>query len=200
MEDLVLLRKAWNTVLELAQDREFVVSPTYHELSDADFRHLVAEDKLSIFAEQPDKHRAFFCTFMLMPKVKPSQIKQLVDEIRSVSEYTNSQLEILMIVRLRPNNTVMKIEKEKNIQIMWIKQLQFNLTKHVLVPQHFKCSDEEADELMSKFGLIHRNQFPTLLKDDPVSRYYNFKSGDIIKIQNTSSPTNPNYLFYRVVK
>jgi len=201
MEELQFLRNAWNTSIEMISARDYIVDNTYNLINDADFKHLVSEKKLDIFAENNDKTKAILVKFIIIPKIKPSSIKGIIDEIRENSEYTN--MELILILKTKPNNTVLKIEKEKNInnvQIMWCKQLQYNITKHTLVPKHTICSLEEEDIIMKKYSLVNKMQLPLLLRDDPVSRYYNYKLGDVIKITNTSSSINPNYEFYRCVK
>lgn len=64
------------------------------------------------------------------------------------------------------------------MEIFTLSELQYNITKHRLVPQHIKLPDDEAKEFKKKYGV----KFPTILKTDPVSRFYNFQRGDIIKI------------------
>ena len=65
---------------------------------------------------------------------------------------------------------------------MWCKQLQFNVTKHILVPNHIKLDENEENFIIKKYNLKSKFQLPIILKNDPISRYYNYQSGDIIKI------------------
>ena len=73
-------------------------------------------------------------------------------------------------------------------------ELLYNITKHYLVPKHellYRANSAEANELKKKFN----NKFPILLKSDPVSRFYGFNKGDIIKITRKN-----NHIIYRIVK
>ena len=63
---------------------------------------------------------------------------------------------------------------------MWCKKLQFNITKHELVPKHTKLSDQESKEIFERYSIKNPYQLPLLLKDDVVSKYYNFKPGNIL--------------------
>ena len=47
---------------------------------------------------------------------------------------------------------------------------------------------------------IAKQILPIILKDDVISQYYNYQQGDIIKITNTASSLNKEYIFYRCVK
>jgi len=77
------------------------------------------------------------------------------------------------------------------IELFCQDELQFNITKHRLVPPHIKLTDEEGKQFKKKYGLKH----PVILTSDPVARFYNFKRGDIIKIVRPGG-----YITYRIVK
>lgn len=65
-----------------------------------------------------------------------------------------------------------------NVELFDVDDLQFNITKHRLVPKHIRLEKEEAKEFKSKYG----TDIPVLLRIDPVCRFYDFSKGDIIKI------------------
>lgn len=65
-----------------------------------------------------------------------------------------------------------------DIELFIEEELKYNITKHYLVPKHILLPDSEKRKLKEKFG----KKMPVLLKSDPVSRFYNYKKGDIIKI------------------
>jgi len=77
------------------------------------------------------------------------------------------------------------------IELFLSNELQYNITKHVLVPKHVKLTSEAA----SKFKQKHGTNFPVLLSTDVVSRFYGFEKGNVIEI------TRPNgFISYRIVK
>ena len=77
-------------------------------------------------------------------------------------------------------------------------ELQYNITEHRLVPKHIKLSEEEAKIFKKEFGI----KFSTILKTDPVCRFYNFQRGDVIKIirKDYTSSNNIPYITHRIVK
>jgi DNA-directed RNA polymerase subunit H (RpoH/RPB5) len=200
IDEVHFIRNAWNTCLEMITDRGFNVDNNFYEVSDADFKYMISEKKIDIYSKNPD-NKAIYIKFFLNNKIKPSSIKAVIDEIKQECEH--SKLDLVIVLKQKPNNTFLKIEKDKsfnNIQLMYLKQLQFNITKHSLVPTHTKCSEEEVNDVMKRFGITSKTQLPVILRDDPVARYYNYKSGDVIRITNTNRPMNSNYIFYRHVK
>ena len=66
------------------------------------------------------------------------------------------------------------------------------IIEHDLVPLHVKVTKHEADTLKKKFG---QGKMMSLLSGFPISRYYEFKPGDVIKIIRKSGIT-----VYREVK
>lgn len=83
--------------------------------------------------------------------------------------------------------SVKKVLQKMNItiEIFQKKELIYNITKHDLVPKHEKI-DSKDDDLA---------KYPTIKKTDPVSRFYHFQVGDLIKITRKDGS-----LYYRVVR
>ena len=80
------------------------------------------------------------------------------------------------------------------IELFTQEELQYNITKHRLVPKHIKLSSDEAKEFKKTYGLKH----PAMILTDPVSRFYDFKRGDVIKIVRMSG--EDEFVTYRIVK
>ena len=80
------------------------------------------------------------------------------------------------------------------IELFTQEELQYNITKHRLVPKHIRLSLEDAKNFKQLYGLKH----PAILRTDPVSRFYDFQRGDVIKIIRTSG--GDEFLTYRIVK
>ena len=80
---------------------------------------------------------------------------------------------------------------EMEIELFTESELLFNITKHILVPTHEKLSEFENKIFKKKFGV----KFPIILTTDPVSRFFNFKKGDIIRVTRKN-----NYVSYLVVR
>jgi len=95
------------------------------------------------------------------------------------------------------NNTITPIAKKAilnivdyDIELFNVNELYFNITKHRLVPQHVKLSEEESIEFKNMYGI----KIPSILKTDPVSKFLGFQRGDIIKIIRKDD------ISYRIVK
>ena len=77
------------------------------------------------------------------------------------------------------------------IEVFQAEDLQYNITKHALVPAHIKIPKDEQKKFRELYGV----NIPILLRTDPVSKFYNFEKGEIVKIVRRNG-----YISYRVVR
>lgn len=82
--------------------------------------------------------------------------------------------------------------KEMIIELFEQDEMQYNLTKHELVPRHEKVAMNKANSEQFKKKIT--DKFPIILKTDAVSRFYGFVKGDIIKVTRKDG-----YVTYRRV-
>lgn len=68
-----------------------------------------------------------------------------------------------------------------DIQLFYESELQYDISESVFVPAHKRCTDEETNNFFSQTGASTLS-VPILLKNDKVSRYYGFRTGELIKI------------------
>ena len=73
-----------------------------------------------------------------------------------------------------------------------------DLTNHILVPKHILLSEQEKEEVIKKYGINKLNQFPKILKTDPIIKILGAKEGDLIKIIRRDN-SGKESIYYRVV-
>jgi DNA-directed RNA polymerase I, II, and III subunit RPABC1 len=77
-----------------------------------------------------------------------------------------------------------------NIEFFSHKELMVDITQHILVPKHSLITGEDADYIRKRYVM----DIPLLLKTDPISKFYGFEKGDIIKVERKGGS-----IAYRVV-
>jgi DNA-directed RNA polymerase I, II, and III subunit RPABC1 len=82
-------------------------------------------------------------------------------------------------------------------EIFTEKDLMINLIDHVSVPKHIPLTKEESEQIVIEYN-AKKKSFPKMFDSEPVSRYYNMKSGDICRIIR-SSETSCLVPYYRQV-
>jgi DNA-directed RNA polymerase subunit H (RpoH/RPB5) len=130
--------------------------------------------------------------YYLSPKYKWSELKKYFQEVDQEALY-------ILVVNDKVSQSNMKTLNELNLnmQIFDLKELQFNITKHVLVPRHEIVKDQdEIKDVLESYALKSKYQLPVIMKTDPMSRYLGLKNGDIVKITR-NSPTSGEYVIYR---
>lgn len=72
-----------------------------------------------------------------------------------------------------------------------------SIMNHLIVPIHEIVQEEEAEEILKKFG-GKKEKFPQILLSDPVIEELGAKKGDLIRITR-ESPTAGKAVYYRMV-
>jgi len=109
------------------------------------------------------------------------------------------QNQIIIVVREPPQSSQLKAVasfKKTQVQFFTLKELQFNISKHHLVPKHSIVQEADVPGLLADFMVKSKSQFPHILKTDPMARYLNAMPGDLVKIVRPS-PSAGEYVSYR---
>lgn len=125
-------------------------------------------------------------------KFKWTEVKKNFEDEEKYSNY-------ILVVQENITQNNMKAINALNlpIEIHLLNRLQFNITKHHLVPKHELIRDKRViDDVIEKYKLKNKYQLPIILKTDPIAKYYGMKNGDLVKITR-SSETAGEYIMYR---
>ena len=147
--------------------------------------------------------------FALTKKLRKSIIDELKMSDTSIDVFTQKYNNTKNIILIFNNETISmpllsqlnKYDKmfQKNggiLQFFQLKQLMFNPTKHVFVPEHIKLTDEEAAEVMQKYMIKSKLQMPVILHNDIIAKWLGLKQGDIVKIKRHNENSGVSY-YYR---
>ena len=109
MDEISFIRNAWNTCLELAEDRKYIINENYYKLNNKKFKHLLNENKLDIIcSKKDDKNKKIYIKFLLNHKIKPSYIKEVIGEIKEKIDIAS--IELILVLKSKPNNTILKLQ------------------------------------------------------------------------------------------
>lgn len=172
-----------NTISEMMYDRGF------HKMELVDDTYIVAEN------DQNKRTIVYFASTQRVSIKKMKHIKEIIENDEfgfccliivckgSVTSFAKQ------FITTDVNNLLVQIFTEK--------ELMFNITKHSLVPKHDLLNSVEKRNVIDlyKTNLKH---FPNILSGDPVSKYYAYVPGNLIKITR-NSPNVGTFVTYRVV-
>ncbi len=84
---------------------------------------------------------------------------------------------------------------KKTIEIFFLKEVQYNVTKHHMVPKHEVIKNDKHAEILQTYGLQSKTQLPLLLTSDPVVRFIGGREGDIIKVTRMPQHVGEHILY-----
>ena len=99
----------------------------------------------------------------------------MIDDLFTVEEVLTKKDTLMIVVKDEVNetltNTVKHIWESEKIFIILqpLKRLQFNILDHTLVPPHRILSESEKTNIKKRYNIINDNQFPDILRFDPVA-------------------------------
>lgn len=198
MNSSIFVQNSLKTIFEMLIDRKIFTEDFKYKYNG--FIELLENNNKNYYVIELEND---ICVLYLMnEKFKLSDFKKITPEI-------GKKYNLLFIVlkeNLTENNknsmhTVLE-EIAYEYQIFNIKELQTNITKHILQPKFEIIKDsEEIKSVYQKYGLIIEDKlkqsFPFILKIDPISKYYGLKPGNLLKIIKNSE-TSGEYISYRV--
>ena len=190
---------SWKTCLEMISERGFILDKKYSTLDKTQLNQIVKSDVLHIIANKPNGE-ILYLEYLLNNKKKSNYVEYLQENYKIDS--INNKTQVVFVTKFKPNSTMLRIQSHKDIsiQVFWYKELLMNPSKHVLVPKHTKLPEDEHIEILRQYNLVSKSQMPVLLYTDVIARYYNFRHGDIIKIQGSLLNINEKMYRYRCVK
>lgn len=170
-------QKAFDTCLEMIQQRGYKILDT---------------DEDRILAMKPNKTQ--MCVFITTAcKFNVESIQEFISMMHKMSIKHS-----IIVYRETATHVAKKIieeSKDMDIELFHVDDLQYNITKHYLVPEHtiaFRKGTTGYNDFKKKFNA---DKFPTLLSSDPVARFYHYSKGDIIRVKRVDG-----YITYRIVK
>ena len=137
-----------------------------------------------------NKEGHFICVFDTI--VKKFGIEKVTEYIRILNEMNINHCITIYSIGVTPSASKVLLELTGvTFELFNQKELQFNITKHFLVPTHIKLDKKDAENFKKEYG----TKFATIFTSDAIARFYNYKAGDIIQINRNDSSVG-----YRVVK
>jgi DNA-directed RNA polymerase subunit H (RpoH/RPB5) len=146
--------------------------------------------------------KIYIC-YYLTKTIRPQNIQEMIDDLFILEEVLTKNDTLFIIIREDINETLMNYlkhiwEKDKIfIVVQSIKRLQFNILKHILVPEHRLMNTTEVEILKKKYNITEDSQLPDISRFDPVAQSICLRPGDVCEIKRPSK-TAIQSLYYRI--
>ena len=200
--NILLVFKSRNIILDILEERGYNTE-NYKGFSLNEITELVKNNTLDMLVESKDNKKVYIKYFNLDKSIRTNNIYEIIESLFNVEQVLGPDDELIIIIKDEPNDTLQKIQRSIYehdkifVNLINIDRLQFNILKHSLVPKHSVISEEEANNVRSKFCITNDVSFPTISRFDPVSQVLGIKPGQIFQIER-SSKTAIKTKFYRI--
>lgn len=182
--------KSFSTVREMLADRGLDVT----SLLAHDFEALKKLSTVKSIFTIGDASSGIRIIYNLNSKFKFSDVRKLIDDDDSKAAST-----LILITKDKMNTTNSKQinELNPNTEAFEIGELMFNISHHILVPDHKALRDEDGiTKILNMYGLKSRHQLPLITRTDPMARYLGLRPGQLVRITRYS-PGAGEYVLYR---
>jgi DNA-directed RNA polymerase subunit H (RpoH/RPB5) len=197
------------TILELMEKQGYNIND-YANFSINEVNSMKQNNQLDMLLETHDGYvtkespkKKIYIKYYLSVRPAPKNIQEIIDDLFVLSETLKKTDTLFIIIKDEPNETLINelkhIWESEGIFIVVesIKRLQFNILNHILVPTHRVLGETEVNEIMKRYNITSKIQFPDISRFDPVARVIGLRPGQvchIIRSSKTAIETN----YYRV--
>jgi DNA-directed RNA polymerase subunit H (RpoH/RPB5) len=208
----ILISHIYNSrkiVLELMQKQGYNVND-YANFSINEVNSMKLNNQLDMLLETNDDNvtdenpkKKIYIRFYLSSRPAPKNIQEMIDDLFILTETLKKSDTLFIIIKDDPNETLINqlkhIWESEGIFIVIesIKRLQFNILEHVLVPYHRVMMESEVNQIMKKYNITDKVQFPDISRFDPVARVIGLRPGQVCNIIR-SSKTAIEANYYRI--
>uniref|UniRef100_A0A6C0AR19 RNA polymerase subunit H/Rpb5 C-terminal domain-containing protein n=1 Tax=viral metagenome TaxID=1070528 RepID=A0A6C0AR19_9ZZZZ len=208
----VLISSIYNsrkTVLDLMDKQGYNIND-YANFSISEVNSMKQNNQLDMLLETSDENitpetpkRKIYIRYYLGVRPAPKNIQEMIDDLFVLSETLQKTDTLFIIIKDEANETLINelkhIWESEGIFIVIesIKRLQFNILEHVLVPHHTILKETEVDDIMKRYNITNKFQFPDISRFDPVARVIGLRPGQVCKIIRPSK-TSIEANYYRI--
>lgn len=200
--------KSRKTILELMDKQGYNIAD-YNNFSVNEVNSMKQNNQLDMLLEKKNvsddvkRKSKIYIRFYLTKMIRPANIQEMIDDLFNLEEILTKEDTLFIISKDEMNETIINelkhIWQQDGIFIVIenIKRLQFNILNHSLVPHHEIIDNNEVEEVMKKYNIKNKFDFPDISRFDPVARVIGLRPGNICKIIRTSK-TSITTDYYRI--
>lgn len=151
-----------------------------------------------------DKNRKTYIKYYLTAKqIRPQNLDEIIEDLYVIDNVLTKEDTLIIITEDEPNDTIvtkMKYLFDHDgifVVIHNIRRLQFNILKHILVPECTILSSTEVEELKKQYNIKELKQLPEISRFDPQALAICLRPGQVCKFRRDSA-TAMFYDYYRV--
>ncbi len=129
-------------------------------------------------------------------------IEEIIEDLYDIENILTDNDDLLIISENNPSEPINIYLKhiweseKKYINIISLKNLQYNILNHTLVPKHTILNKEETEEFKKKYNITNNSEIPEISRFDPVAKLLGMRPEQVCEIER-SSKTAITSKYYR---
>lgn len=199
--------KSRKNLLNILEKRNFDVS-NYANESVSQVQIMFQNNQLDMLMSQNNEEsskdtKKVYVKYYLGKNLRINNIMDFIDDLFSLENVLNKNDDLIIVTKDPANESMIKNLKQLwssdkyYIIIFGIKNLQFNILDHDLVPSHRVLSEEEKIIIKKKYNITNDKQVPDISRFSPVSLAIGIRPGEMCEIIRPSK-TAISAPFYRI--
>lgn len=206
----ILISTVYNSrknVLDLMEKQGYNIED-YSNFSINEVNSMKSNNQLDMLLEKKEENTTkrknkIYIRYYLGKSIRPTNLQEMIDDLFNLEEILKKDDTLFIIIKDEINETLTNElkhiwERDGNfIVIESIKRLQFNILNHTLVPKHVVIPESEVLEVMKKYNITDKIQFPDISRFDPVARAIGLRPGQVCKITRYSKTAIETF-YYRI--
>jgi DNA-directed RNA polymerase subunit H len=186
-----------NIILDLMGKQGYNIED-YGNFSVNEVNSMKQNNQLDMLLEKKEENpvtkrkNKIYIRYYLGKTIRPSNLQEMIDDLFNLEEILKKDDTLFIIIKDEINETLTNELKhiwESDgifIVIENIKRLQFNILDHELVPNHTILPESEVVNIMKKYNITDKIQFPDISRFDPVARAIGLRPGQLCHIVRPS--------------
>ena len=199
---VVQITKSRDNILAQLEKRGYDVE-NYKGASVAQVHVMFQNTQLDMLVTNPDTGKKAYVKYHLGKSLRSNNIMDMIDDLFTLDSVLNKDDDLIVIARDLSNDSMKKSLREiwskmkYLITVIGVKQLQFNILEHDLVPSHRVLTSEETSDVKKRYNIIDDSQLPDISRFSPVSLAIGIRPGEVCEIIRPSR-TAITAPFYRI--
>ena len=197
-----------NIILDLMGKQGYNIED-YSNFSINEVNSMKQNNQLDMLLEKKEENpvtkrkNKIYIRYYLGKTIRPSNLQEMIDDLFNLEEILKKEDTLFIIIKDEINETLTNELKhiwETDgifIVIENIKRLQFNILEHEMQPKFDIVPESKVVEIMQKYNITDKIQFPDISRFDPVSRALGLRPGQLCHIVR-SSKTAIKADYYRI--
>lgn len=144
-----------------------------------------------------------YVKYHLGKPLRRDNITEYVSDLYHLEKTLDKQDSLIIVMKAEMNDTnvatLSQIWEQDGIHIVIfsLDRLQFNILEHAYVPKHTILTDEEMQQMMTKYNITHPDMLPNISRYDPVAMAMGMRPGQVCRIDRFSK-TAVSTPYYRI--